>query len=139
MATGSTGISDPITVDTGSLSMERVTSMNNAIQGLHSVVQAGNMSAGIPEIIQQVIDITKHSVALHSKVDGITTQVQNMGSDIEAKLAIPVKDKIIELEQKGSHLTSEVRKAIEALKQQDNQSFMDLSNVKSATDNTRTG
>ena len=132
MATGSTGTNpqgtiDPSIVDTGSLNVERVTSMHNAIQGLHNVVQSGNMGPGVSEVIQQVIEITKHSVALHAKVegsnrkvDGVIAQVQNMGSDIEAKLAIPVKDKIDELEQKGSHLTSEVAKAIELLKQQDN-------------------
>ena len=56
--------------------------------------------------------MTKHGIALHSRIDGVGNKVdafekgvQNMGSDIEAKLAIPVKDKIAGIEQKGSHLT----------------------------------
>ena len=111
--------------------------MHDGIQGLHNLVQSGGLSPGVPEVIQQVIEMTKHGIALHSRVEGLggrvdafDSRVQNMGSDIEAKLALPVKDKILEIEQKGSHLTSEVSKAIEDLKQQDNQSFMDLAGVR---------
>ena len=92
------GIIAPGLIDADALTAGRVQAIFDQVQVLHNLVQGGNLGIGVSEVIQQTIDVTKHGIALHARLDSLDNRLQSMGSDIEAKLAVPVKDKIDELE-----------------------------------------
>ena len=134
---------DPGVINTEALTAVRVLAMNDEISGLRDLVQQGNMIPGLNQIANQVIRLTQHGVALHSRVDGliaisdrvsntaegIKASIVSLADEVEGKLAAPVAAKIAEIEAKSVQLTQDVSKAIEGINdafvQRDNQTFMD--------------
>ena len=151
MATNAAAGIDPGVIDAEALSVQRVLVMNDEVTGLRNFIHSGNLSPGVTEAIQQAIRLTKFGVALISKVNSIEGKLQSkvnsmegklqgMADDTEAKLAAPVAAKLSELEVKRVSLTNDVQKAIagigEEFQQRGNQSFMDMTGLKSQQDNT---
>ena len=85
------GIIAPGLIDADALTTGRVQAMYDQVQALHNLVQGGNLGNGVSEGMQQTINVTKHGIALHARLDALDNRLQSMGSDIEAKLAVPVK------------------------------------------------
>ena len=138
-------------ISADALDVTTVMGMNDATQGIHNFIQQGNMIPGLNEIGTQVIQLTRHAVALHSRVNGLGVVVDKFSSAAEQKivelktseanLVSAVKGKIDEIEGKSASMVSEVQKAImgiaEEFKQRDNQSFMNNSGIRVELDSVK--
>ena len=81
---------DPGVISAEALEITRVLAMNDGIGISQNLIQQGNMIPGLNEIAQQVIRITSHSVAMHSRVDGLISRADKISTtadDVKAKIA----------------------------------------------------
>ena len=80
------GVVPPGVINHDALSVTNVLAMNDATQGIRSLIQQGNMIPGLNEVAEQAISLTQHSVALHSRVTGLGDKVDKMGGAVETKI-----------------------------------------------------
>ena len=125
------GVSDPAWV----------INMNNNIAGLQSVLQQGNLGAGVAAAIEQAILLTKHGVAMFAKVSNMESSISsrlNVMRQAEDSMKNEIAMKIIEIEGKGANLQNIVSDAVgsigEAVRQKSDQAYMDLMGLKSTAD-----
>ena len=118
-----------------------VINMNNNITGLQSVLQQGNLSAGVAAAIEQAVLLTKHGVAMFAKVSSMESNISNRLDAMrqaEESMKSAIASKVNEIESKGMNLQNLVSDAVggigEAIQQKSNQAFMDMTGIKANSD-----
>ena len=87
------GIIAPGLIDADALTAGRIQAIFDQVQVLHNLVPGGNLGIGVSEVIQQTIDVTKHGIALHARLDSLDNRLQSMGSDIRPSWPSRLKTK----------------------------------------------